>query len=307
MLLLFEYLIYAIGNINLEGTLVLKVRFLNVGKGNCTIIESPTKRLSMIDIDNSKIDDEERKLTDPVEFFVNQFRDAYLFRFILTHPDCDHLSGLNELASKVAIGNFWDTNHNRTISDDSWDKGPYDKRDWDCYLKFRKSTENPKCLQLYRNATSECCWVEDGITILSPTEELVKKSNDANEDDQQKYHHLSYVLRLDYKGKRFLFGGDASPDAWDSILEAYGADGLKANVFLAPHHGSKNNTHEKAFDAIAPDYVVVSVAKGIEYDYDFYSKLGSKVLSTKYFGNITFVVKDDGTIEDVYVEKNAPE
>jgi beta-lactamase superfamily II metal-dependent hydrolase len=294
------------GNMNLEATIVLKVHFLNVGKGNCTIIESPTNRLSMIDIDNSKIDDEERKLADPVEFFVKKFKDAWLFRFILTHPDCDHLSGLNELASKVQIGNFWDTNHNKTINDDSWENSPYDKRDWDCYLKFRNSEENPKCLQLYRNATSECCWVEDGIAILSPTEELVKKSNDAPDDDEQKYHHLSYVLMLDYKGTRFLFGGDASLDAWDDILKAYGSKGLKANVFLAPHHGSKNNTHEGAFKAIAPDYVVVSVAEGIEYDYDFYSKLGSMVLSTKNYGNITFAVKDDGTIEGIYVERNAP-
>ncbi len=288
-----------------EGTIVLKVYFLNVGKGNCTIIESPSKRLSMIDIDNSKITDEERKLTDPVEFFPNRFKDRELFRFILTHPDCDHLSGLNGLASKVQIGNFWDTNHNKTISDDSWDKSPYDKRDWDRYLTFRNSKANPLCLQLYRNATSECCWVEDGITILSPTEELVKKSNDAPENDEQKYHHLSYVLRLDYKGKRFLFGGDASPDAWENILKAYGAEGLKADVFLAPHHGSKNNIHEKAFEAVAPDYVVVSVAEGVEYDYAFYSKLGKYVLSTKYYGNITFEVNDEGKIENVYVEKNA--
>ena len=282
---------------------MLKVRFLNVGKGNCTIIESPTSRLSMIDIDNSTIDDKERKLTDPIEFFVNRYTGKSLFRFILTHPDCDHLSGLNKLLSKVALGNFWDTNNNKEISDDTWDTSPYDKADWDCYLKIRKSEDNPKCLQLYRNATSECCWVEDGITVLSPTEGLVTKSNDAKEDDEQKYHHLSYVLRLDYKGKRFLFGGDASPDAWDSILKAYGKEGLKSNLLLAPHHGSKNNVHEEALKAIAPDYVVVSVAENVDYDYDFYSKLGT-CLSTKYYGNITFEVNDEGKIE-VYVERNA--
>jgi beta-lactamase superfamily II metal-dependent hydrolase len=118
---------------------MMKIHFLNVGKGNCTIIEFPSGHLTMIDIDNSKIDDDDDALTEPIDYFLSKFPNQSLFRFILTHPDMDHLSGLNQLATKVSIINFWDTDHNKSFSDEDWEGSPYDKKDWEKYLTLRKS------------------------------------------------------------------------------------------------------------------------------------------------------------------------
>lgn len=280
---------------------MLKVHFLNVGKGNCTIVEFPSGRLTMVDIDNSRIYDDDDVLTDPVDYFLSKFKDQSLFRFILTHPDMDHLSGLNEFTKKVSIGNFWDTDHNKSFADEDWEGSPYDKKDWDKYLLLRKSEKDPKALQLYRDAIADCCWTQDGITILSPSSTLVKLANESEE-----YNHLSYVLRIEYAGVKVILGGDASTEAWDEIYNHYKAEFLKADIFLAPHHGSSNNIHEDAFDAISPDYVVVSVAEGVDYDYDYYKKLAKKeVLSTKYYGTMRFEIKDDGKYLPIIVEKNA--
>lgn len=283
----------------------MKIHFLNVGKGNCTILDFPSERLSMIDIDNSRIEDNEGALTDPIEYFQNNFKGRSLFRFILTHPDMDHMSGLDELASKVSIGNFWDVEHNKTISEDEWKTSPYKKEDWERYLTLRKSSESPKCLQLLRGQTSECCWTQDGIKILSPSKNLVELSAKSSEDDQ-KYNHLSYVLMVEYAGIKVLLGGDASIEAWEEILNECGKGSLKADLFLAPHHGSKNNIHKNAFEAIAPDCVIVSVVRGVEYDYDYYSQLAKKgVYSTKYYGTITVRIQDDGKYLPIHVERNA--
>lgn len=280
---------------------MLKYHFLNVGKGNCAIIEFPSGRLSMIDIDNSKIDHETNSLSDPIKYFEDNFSKKSLFRFILTHPDMDHLSGLNELARKFTIYNFWDTNNNKTFAESDWEDSPYDKKDWDRYIEYRKSTENPKCLTLTRGETADCCWTQDEIKILSPSKNLIKLANDSGE-----YHHLSYVLMVEHSGFKVLFGGDASIEAWDEILEKLGPDSLKANIFVAPHHGSKNNVHKEAFKAIDPDYVIVSVIEGKEYDYDTYKNLAKKeVLSTKYYGNIRFVIDDAGKISKIFVDRNA--
>lgn len=277
----------------------MKIHFLNVGKGNCTIIEFPSGHLTMIDIDNSRIDDDDI-LTNPIEYFLSKFPNQSLFRFILTHPDMDHLSGLNQLTEKVSIANFWDTNHNKTFSDEDWEGSPYDKKDWEKYLTLRKSTSDPKVLQLYRDATSECCWTQDGISILSPSLSLVKLAN-GNEE----YNHLSYVLRIEYAGVTVILGGDASKEAWDEIYKHYKYEFLKADLFLAPHHGSANNIHKDAFNTIAPYYVIVSVAEGVDYDYSYYSKLAKKkVLSTKYYGTMRIEIKDDGNYT-IYVERNA--
>lgn len=279
---------------------MLKIHFLNVGKGNCTIIEFPSGHLAMVDIDNSRIADDDDVLTEPVDYFLSKFPNQSLFRFILTHPDMDHLSGLNQLAKKVSIANFWDTDHNKSFSDEDWEGSPYDKKDWDKYLILRKSSSDPKALQLYRGATSDCCWTQDNISILSPSSSLVKLAN-----EEEEYNHLSYVLRVEYAGVKVILGGDASKEAWDEIYKHYKGEFLKADVFLAPHHGSTYNVHKDAFETIEPDYVIVSVAEGVDYDYDYYKGLANKmVLSTKYYGTIRLEIKDDGNYS-LYVEKNA--
>lgn len=278
---------------------MLKAHFLNVGKGNCTIIEFPSGRLTMIDIDNSRVNDD-NPLTDPIDYYIHKFGRKSLFRFILSHPDMDHMSGLNLLANEISILNFWDTENNKIISDEDWDNSPYDRDDWKKYQEFRRSEEDPKCLFLYQNSESECCWTQDGITILSPTEKLVELANETGE-----YNHLSYVLMVTYSNLRVLIGGDATIEAWDEIFEKFGVDGLRANIFLAPHHGSKNNINKDVFENINPDYVIVSVAEGVDYDYNYYNKLAKKsVLSTKYYGTITLEIRPNGKYQ-IFVERNA--
>ena len=283
---------------------MLKIHFLNVGKGNCTVCEFHSGRLGIIDIDNSRIHDDERVLVDPIEYFLSEFNEKGLFRLILTHPDMDHMSGLYELASKISIANFWDTKHSKTFKEEDWKGSPYDRRDWEQYLRFRGSSEDPKCLKIHRGETSECCWTQDNVDILSPSQDLVELSAKTPDDDSEKYHHLSYVLMMKHAGIKGLLGGDASVDAWENILEDIGSDSLKSHIFLAPHHGSENNVYEDAFEAIDPDYVIVSVAKGVEYDSKYYKQLANKrVLSTKHNGTIRIEIEDNGKYTLV-VDKN---
>lgn len=263
---------------------MLKVHFLNVGEGSCTIIDFPSGRLSMIDIDTPSDD----SLTNPISYLEENFPNRNIFRFILTHPDMDHMTGLNRLADSVYIINFWDTDNDEEKDESSFENTRYDKKDWDRYQQFRKSTTNPKCLNLYRDQLGQY-WEPDNIQILAPTPELVKAAKEAEE-----YHHSSYVLSFEYKGIRILLGGDASPKVWGDIFDKK-KDALKADVFLAPHHGSKNNIHEDAFAEIKPQYVVVSVAEGVGYAHQYYYSLASKgVLVTRKHGNIRLEIDDEG-------------
>lgn len=276
----------------------MKIHFLNVGKGNCTVIQFPNNRLAIVDIDNSHIDDENDVLTDPIEFLKSEYPNKAIFRFILTHPDMDHMTGLNELFNLRKVYNFWDTDNNKEIDTESAGFGPYNKEDWEKYLEIRESQSEPKALKLLRNATADCCWTEDNIQILSPSKELVKLSREAAESSD-KYNHISYVLRIEYKGIVIILGGDATKAAWDDIYEHYSSTNqlalLKADVLLASHHGSPNNVNKEVFKHIDPDYVVVSVLRGVNYDYSYYNTLANKqVYSTKAFGNITVDIPEVG-------------
>ena len=273
--------------------------FVNVGKWNCTVIKFPSGRLSVIDIDNSLIDDKEDILQDPIEFIQNEYPQDDIFRFILTHPDMDHMSGLHELNKIKSFQNFWDTNHDKVLDPDKDDFGPYNVNDWLSYQKLRKSENSPKTLRLYRDSTSDCCWEADNIRILSPSKNLDNLSHIADENDSDKYNHISYVLRVEYNGAVILLGGDATKAAWREIYQHYHGRGeetiLKADIFLAPHHGSPSNIEEEVFKFIDPDYVIISDHRGHKYDYKFYNSIAKKqVYSTKHNGNIKVILEPVG-------------
>jgi ribonuclease BN (tRNA processing enzyme) len=107
------------------------------------IIEFPSGRIAMVDINNSRVLDddtaaelaesygyktsyniwknlglkyektreyEQQYLTDPVSFYTARYGgNKAIFRFIATHPDMDHLTGLYRLSQEVSILNFWDS------------------------------------------------------------------------------------------------------------------------------------------------------------------------------------------------------
>lgn len=274
--------------------------FLNVGKGNCTVIGFPSERLSVIDIDDSRALSQNKKLamllekkaslTNPIDYIVSKFADREIFRFILTHPDMDHMSGIKRLFEEKYVRNFWDTKNDKYMDPDTWENSPYDQEDWDFYQDVRQSDENPKVLKLYRDAEADCCWVKDGIRILAPTEGLVKEAN-KNED----WDLLSYVLMIEYAERKILLGGDATKKSLEDIIECYDEDYLKSDVLFAPNHGSPNHISKEILDVINPDLTVVSVAEGVDYAKELYSGYG-RVLSTKCYGNIWVKIKDTGKI-----------
>lgn len=279
----------------------LVFHFLNVGKGNCIIIDFPSRRLTVIDIDDSRaVSANERtlmekagkaRLTNPIDYITSQFRNREIFRFILTHPDMDHMSGIKKLFGRKVILNFWDTDNNKYIDPDTWENSLYDKEDWDFYQRKRKSNDNPRVLRLYRDEIGNY-WSDDGIEILAPTKELVEETNKSKSED---YDGVSYVLMVKYSGKKVLLGGDATIKVWEDIIERYGPNYIKSDVLLAPGHGSNSHISKEILDAITPALTIVSVAEGVDYAYHLYSQYGI-VLSTRYYGNIWVGILNNGEI-----------
>ena len=277
---------------------MLKVHFLNVGKGSCTIIKFPSGRLTIVDIDNSRIDDDDDVLQDPIKFINEEYPNQSIFRFVLTHPDMDHMSGLDELRGNRRIINFWDTNNNKEIDTDKLQFGGYKKEDWDKYQELRVKEEDPKSLHIYQDSEARSYWKEDGIKILGPSKAMLDKANETEE-----YNHCSYVIKIEHEGINIILGGDATKEAWRDILEYHGDEELQANVFLAPHHGSPDNIEKDVFEYISPQYVIISDHRGHNYDYSYYNDLATdQVYSTKHFGNITLEVSE--TDKRIYTEKN---
>jgi competence protein ComEC len=305
------------------------IHMLNVGHGDCTFVDFEGEYLTMIDINTSKslregdvaglaeakgLSSQEFKtlplvsgrtwedvyrsiLVGPLEYYRSHFDGRPIFRYIQTHPDMDHMTGLHAFfwQTGVEVLNMWDLDHARVKSEEDFDNpGSGDYYDWLMYELMRSGKHREgehKVLNLLRGRVGSY-WSDNGITIMSPTAELVTACSKV-----ARYNNASYVVRVDYAGRRVILPGDVEGIAQADMLDALGEDGLKCDVLKAPHHGRQSGYHEAAAEAMDPDVVVCSVGKKPETDAtDEWARLGAKVFSTRYQGTITVQMWFDGEV-----------
>lgn len=93
-------------------------------------------------------------------------------------------------------------------------------------------------------------WGEVEFTVLHPGEEKprgVRSSTNAS----------SCVLRIVAPAATLLLTGDLEKGQERSLIERFGAAGLRADVLLVPHHGSNTSSSAPFLEAVAPGYAVV--------------------------------------------------
>ena len=242
-------------------------------------------------------------LDDPIEYFRSEVAEQGqdVWRFICTHPDMDHLSGIDRLWGQESVSVFWDNDHEKDLSDaDHWpDK--YDEVDWERYATIRNDETDCQYLQPSRGSQKQY-WEDDNIQILHPSPSFVNEINEQNEDSvSNKYNNISYVIKLDTRAGAILLPGDAEKEAWDEILDYWDEEIFEdVRVLKASHHGREDGFHKEAVEAIDPEYVVLSVgAKPSTDAHQKYNRVCSddtKIWSTRQYGTISFTVANRGAI-----------
>jgi competence protein ComEC len=201
------------------------VHIFNVGAGSCTVVKSPSGHVSMVDVNDGgdqrsyETERSQRQLTDPIDWCRRTYG-TDLFRFILSHPDADHMAGLRRILSGVEMSatNFWDLPHHRARTEadckteDAWG-------DWAVYEVMRgghtlEGVTWPTTLGPLRGDVRDF-WREDSFEILSPTAELVSAG-----DESDSYNDASYVIRIRHATSSVLIAGDIEEPAWKDMIEA---------------------------------------------------------------------------------------
>ncbi|MBQ6374282.1 MAG: Ig-like domain-containing protein [Clostridia bacterium] len=110
-----------------------------------------------------------------------------------------------------------------------------------------------------------------------------------------KENYNSLVLRMDYRGRSFLFTGDSTDNVLRSINKAYPGE-LDVDVFKNPHHNGRHD--EDVLKFLSPKITVVCTANENQPDRE-YQKLvkacGSALYITgsKKHGNVAIICRDD--------------
>ncbi|MDP3589886.1 MAG: DNA internalization-related competence protein ComEC/Rec2, partial [Methylobacter sp.] len=97
---------------------------------------------------------------------------------------------------------------------------------------------------IYCVAGQSWSWDEVKFTMLAPQQVFVSDNDN------------SCVLKIQSKHGAVLLVGDIEAAAESWLVETYG-EALKADVLVAPHHGSKTSSTASFLQAVQPDYVLV--------------------------------------------------
>ena len=281
------------------------IHFLNVQAGDCSIIKHNSGRVTVIDVCNAKPSSSAESKSEMAQAAVatkavqgnfNQKAHpvnpvAYLeehgigsaFRFILTHPDMDHMDGIKALFDRFAPGNFWDTDNKKEMDSSSWSASPYNQSDWAFYKSLRDTNpqNNPKRLTKLSGDTGKY-WNEDengnpgadGIRILAPTQQLVDEANKTGD-----FNDCSYVLLYRTGGKRIVFGGDSHDDTWEHILKNWEEDVRDIDLLIAPHHGRDSGRAYEFLSVLKPALTFFGNARSPHLAYDHWYSRGLPIVT----------------------------
>jgi len=309
--------------------MMVRVHFVNVGHGDCTVVEfQDAGRVAVIDINRSSDYDETTlnemaqyawshaskasqylfkagvmsadelfteagvrlKPNDPIAYLRN-FSSGKPFRFISTHPHMDHLSGLTALRDEFGFSNFWVVRNSLQPTDKL---DAQQQKDWDLYKSYRDATktkfDDVKIVRPMEDDSMDF-WEQDGIQILSPCQALIDLAHQKNNPNI-----MSYVLLITYGETRILLGGDAVEETWEYIYENHQDLIQGISILKASHHGRETGYHQPSLELMKPGHVIVSVGKKPVTDAsNKYRKYSENVWSTRWKGNIVFELKLDGS------------
>lgn len=269
------------------------VHFLNVKEGDCSIINHVSGNISVIDVSNARKEytnvenisallkalleakeagsgnfNQKAYPVNPVEY-MKSFGITSIFRFILTHPDMDHMDGIKDLFEEFSPINFHDTDNKKEIEFD--ENSVYHEADWNFYKKLRDSNpkEDPKRLTTFSNADIQYLTKDgngnppgDALYILSPTPELVEEANETGD-----FNDCSYVILHKSLWGNVLFSGDAYDKTWDYVISNHEKDIKDIDLLIAPHHGRKSDRDYSFLDVINPKMTFFGNARAEDLAY----------------------------------------
>lgn len=240
----------------------MTVHFIDVGQGDCTLIVCDGEAM-LIDAGNND------KGTAVQLYLTKQGIDSLKY-VIGTHPDADHIGGLDVVLYKFDCETV-------ILPDKSSDTATY--RD---VVDVMEEKGYRNTLPVVGNAYALGSAV---FTIVGPA---------GSYDDS---NNCSVALLLEHGENAFLFTGDAESEAEEDMLES--GISLNADVYQVGHHGSSSSSTEAFLDAVTPEYAVISCGAGNSYGHPHAETLnhlrerGVQVFRTDEQGTIT--VTSDGS------------
>lgn len=190
--------------------------------------------------------------------------------FVLTHADSDHIGGAINVLQSFDV----ETIYTPKIADNTI-----------AYTEFEDYVTSNNYKTQIAEDDEKLNIAGCKITFLSAGE--YDDENDA-----------SYVLKVEYLNKSFLFTGDIGKTVEADLIDKYNTE-LDCDVLKVAHHGSDTSTSYSFLEAVTPEYAIISC--GINNRWNFpkdivisnLNVIGANIHRTDLDGNAVFVVSEN--------------
>lgn len=237
----------------------MEVHFLDVGQGDSIYITCDGHHMLVDAGNNDK--------GSAVWGYLQQQGVETLDYVIGTHPDADHIGGLDVVLYKFDCGTIFMPDVEN------------DTRTYEDVLQVLKDKGERATLPEVGDTYS---LGKASFTIIAP-----------NGDYGADLNNASVGILLEHGENSFLMTGDAEEEAEEDILKN-GLD-ISADVYKAGHHGSNTASTEAFLEAVNPAYAVISCGEGNSYGHPHaevlnrFRSMGVEVFRTDEQGTIVAV------------------
>lgn len=210
----------------------LRFHFIDVGQGDSSLIITPKGKTILIDAG----DEAHAK---KVVSYIREQGIEKLDLVIATHPDADHIGGMDKVIKNFDIDVF-------AMPDVSAKTNQYKQIQRELKAKKMKAT------RLYQGDEVQ---IDDDIDfeILSPVKG--KKYDDTNE--------YSIVAKIVYKDTSFILMGDATMENEVDIIN--NVPDIDIDVLKLGHHGSSTSSSDYFITKTSPKIAIISCGKNNKY------------------------------------------
>lgn len=266
-----------------KGETELRLHFVDVGQGDCAIVEFPEGDVLVIDAGDGS-------------FSCNNHLARYLkglkpktLSMLLTHPDEDHYGGFLSLLKLYDPAAFY---------------LPVLSSDADLYQTFSERLEKEDCI--VQTMTR-------GDTVKSPSGAYLVCLSPGAGDGEEDENDASAVLYLSYGGVSAVFCGDISSKRERKLCEEYALDETLfdsgdckvrlagVDVLKTAHHGSADASSASFLSLLRPGIAVISCGRGNSYSHpagecvERLLSFGAQIYRTDERGDIIISI-DSGNI-----------
>lgn len=235
------------------------IKSFSVGNGDMFYIHHNTDNFTTIDCYYENEEERDKQFQEMAEMAKTKG----ITRFISTHPDEDHIKGIEEFCNTVGISNFYCVKNQATKKDES-----------DSFKKYCTLRDSDKAYYVYKGCSRKWMNVSDetrgcaGINFLWPIttnedfREVLNKAKDGKE-----YNNISPIFTYSlHNGVKVMWMGDMEHDFLEKIKDEI--DWPEVDILFAPHHGrSSGKVSSDVLKKLDPYIIVIGEAPSKDLDY----------------------------------------